>query len=291
MTILLIARLALAAVFVAAAVTKFADPEGSRLERYGVPRRLTGAVPLLEIVLAGLLVPAATAPAGAAAAGVFLLIASAALVRSGEDCGCFGAAAPVRPAVALARNAVLIAVAAVVALTSAPAFTGAAAIVCVAVVIFAAQWQLLVQNGRLLERIEALEHPLPSTPPVGTPAPNFVLPDNEGRSTTLGHLLGPQGLVLVFTDPACGACAAIPDRLIGARHEDGPAVAIITRGAAGPFVPTLVQHEHEVDRQFGAGQMPSAILISSDGLVASPLALGADAIERLVQPPVLEVLR
>lgn len=288
---LLALRLILAAVFVAAASTKLADLDGSRLERYGIPRRLVALVPLAELVLAGLLVPAATAAAAAVAAAVFLLIASALLVRAGEDCGCFGAAATMAPRVAVARNAALVGLAALLALTTPPAFTTTAAFACVAAAVIAAQWQLLRQNGRLLNRIELLENPLPTTPPIGAPAPNFILPDDTGEATTLGHLLGPRGLVLVFTDPSCAACESMPDRLEAVRSADGPEVAIVNRGTATAFSPTLVQVEHEVGRLYGAGHMPSALLISSEGLVASPLVLGADAIESLVNPAVLEVIR
>jgi hypothetical protein len=194
---------------------------------------------------------------------------------------------------ALVRNAVLVAVAVAVALTAPPAMSAGVAIAAGVSLVLAGQvwawWQLLQQNGRLLARVEALEHPLPTTPPPGTPAPNFVLPDGDGRPTTLGDLLSPDGLVLVFTDPGCGTCADIPERL--ARIDGGAAVAIITRGEAGAFAPTLLQAEHEVARLYGAGRMPSALRIAPDGRVASPLVHGPDAIEQLIRPAVLEVIR
>ena len=294
---LLAARLALAAVLLLAAAAKLLDRDASRasLASHGVPRRLALGVPVVELVLAGLLVPAATAVAGAVATGAFLVVASAMLARSGEDCGCFGAAAAVRPRTALARNAALAGVAVIVALTDAPAMTTAAAVACGVLAVLAVQvvagWQLLAQNGRLLARVEALEQPLPSTPAPGAPAPNFVLPDGDGEPTTLADLLEPDGLVLVFTDPGCATCADLPERLSEIQRDSGRAIAIVTRGEAGAFAPTLIQEEHEVARLYGAGQMPSALEISADGRVASSLALGLEAIERLIRPVHLEVIR
>src|SRR5262245_49854052 len=76
-------------------------------------------------------------------------------------------------------------------------------------------WQMLRQNGRLLLRIEALEEFLnelelgePTVPaglPVGSPAPEFELPDLAGETKTLAQFRG-QPLLLIFFNPACGFC-------------------------------------------------------------------------------------
>src|SRR4051794_29182842 len=97
----LIARFVLFAVFAVAGLTKLADRPGSReaLVAFGVPERLASpgaaALPVAELAVAVLLIPAATAAIGAVGALVLLLGFCAGIVRSmirGEapDCHCFG---------------------------------------------------------------------------------------------------------------------------------------------------------------------------------------------------------
>jgi uncharacterized membrane protein YphA (DoxX/SURF4 family) len=98
---LLIARLLLAATFAIAGAAKLTDLAGSRaaVAGFGVPERLAAPVgtvlPVAEIATAILLLPAATARAGAIAALGLLLAFSAGIAASiarGEapDCHCFG---------------------------------------------------------------------------------------------------------------------------------------------------------------------------------------------------------
>ena len=92
------------------------------------------------------------------------------------------------------------------------------------------EYQLLLQNGRLMQRLEALEQrledssiaPDPATDepmglPVGSVALDFELPDLLGGSITLSQWRG-QRVLLIFFDPRCGFClrmlpdlAALPD--------------------------------------------------------------------------------
>ena len=99
--VLLIARLGLSVVFAVAAVAKLADRAGTQatLVEFGLRDRFaaTGAValPVAELAIAVLLLPAATARWGGIAAAATLLVFSAAIARSlarGEqpDCNCFG---------------------------------------------------------------------------------------------------------------------------------------------------------------------------------------------------------
>jgi uncharacterized membrane protein YphA (DoxX/SURF4 family) len=98
---LLASRLILAAVFSLAGAAKLADLAGSRaaVAGFGVPERLAGfagtVLPLAELATAALLLPEATARAGAfAALGLLLAISlgvSASLSRGeAPDCHCFG---------------------------------------------------------------------------------------------------------------------------------------------------------------------------------------------------------
>ena len=187
-TVLLIARLVLAVVFVVAGLTKLADREGSRqaMTDFGLPTALAVPVglllPLAELAVAAALVPAATAWWGAVGALALLLLfvtgIGVNLARGRKpDCHCFGQlySAPAGWTT-LARNVILAVVAAFVvwqgrdgAGPSAIAWMGeltAAQLVAfivglVALALLAGQWwfllHLLRQNGRLLVRVEALE--------------------------------------------------------------------------------------------------------------------------------------
>jgi thiol-disulfide isomerase/thioredoxin len=95
------ARVVLGVVFAVAAVAKLRDREGTRtaVVDFGVPRRLAGAVatalPLAELAVACLLLPAQTAAYGAVGALVLLGIFSAAIAWNlargrTPDCHCFG---------------------------------------------------------------------------------------------------------------------------------------------------------------------------------------------------------
>src|SRR6266566_3996514 len=83
-------------------------------------------------------------------------------------------------------------------------------------------WQLLRQNGRLLLRVEALEERLnelefggPDAPaglPVGSVAPEFILPDLKDETRTLAQFQG-QRVLLVFFNPECGFCRDLAPKL------------------------------------------------------------------------------
>jgi uncharacterized membrane protein YphA (DoxX/SURF4 family) len=98
---LLVARFLLAGVFAVAGAAKLADLTRSHaaVEAFGVPAQLAQPIgtllPLAELTTAVLLLPAATARAGAIAALTVLLASSAGIAASiarGEapDCHCFG---------------------------------------------------------------------------------------------------------------------------------------------------------------------------------------------------------
>ena len=126
-------------------------------------------LPVAELATGGVLVPAATAPWGAAAALVLLAVFSVAIAiallrRRPPDCGCFGRLhASAASARSLVRNGGLAALALVVA--TQPALSGwrvAAAGGCVVLAGLtlghaAFSWQLLRQNGRLWQRLNELE--------------------------------------------------------------------------------------------------------------------------------------
>ena len=208
-TLLLLARLVLAGVFVVAGVTKLADLPGSRkaMREFGLPERLSApaglALPLAELAVAVLLVPEATAWWGALGALALLLAfigGIANVMRQGRtpDCHCFGqlSSEPVGVST-LVRNGVL-ALFALFIVIQGPEDAGpgiaswwndlsgagqvGVALGTISMVLFAVQgwllFQLVRQNGRLLLRLDALEASGLGSAPTATPsgAPNAGLP-------------------------------------------------------------------------------------------------------------------
>jgi peroxiredoxin/uncharacterized membrane protein YphA (DoxX/SURF4 family) len=188
--LLLAARLILAAVFVVSGVSKLFDLSGSQsaMRSFGVPERFTRAggiaLPIAEIVIAVLLIPAATAQWGALLAlillAVFVAGISYSLSRGRKfDCHCFGqlTTSEIGPST-LVRNAALAVLAAFVTISGfvygnpgpglTEVFGGLSAfewvMLAIAIILLAALagigWllvHLLGQNGRLLVRLDRIE--------------------------------------------------------------------------------------------------------------------------------------
>jgi peroxiredoxin len=175
--------------------------------------------------------------------------------------------------------------------------------------------QLFRQNGRILARLEAFEQRLAGIAdpaqalagqnagngksrrrglPVGAVAPRFELPALKGELVSLAGLCG-RGtpVLLVFTDPGCGPCTELLPTVAGwqREHVDRLIVALISRGGIDKnranaqehgLIDVLVQEDREVAEAYVACETPSAMLVSSDGDVASSVATGAEAINDLV---------
>jgi peroxiredoxin len=187
--LLLAARLILAAVFVVSGVSKLFDLSGSQgaMRSFGIPERFTRvggiALPIAEILIAVLLIPATTARWGALLAlillAVFVAGISYSLSRGRKfDCHCFGqlTTSEIGPST-LIRNAVLAVLAAFVTISGfannpgpslTQVFRGLSAFEWVMLVIMvvllaalvAVGWllvHLLGQNGRLLVRLDRIE--------------------------------------------------------------------------------------------------------------------------------------
>ncbi len=182
--------------------------------------------------------------------------------------------------------------------------------------LLAGQWGFLIhllrQNGRLLVRLEALEATLaeggslvaPSQNgtalhqaeglPVGSTAPEFGLSGLHGETLTLEALLSiGKPVMLLFTDPGCGPCnALLPE--VGRwqeEHAQKVTLSLISRGDPEEnktkaqehgLTNVLLQNDWEVSEAYEVGGTPSAVLISPDGKVASPVAGGAEGIRGLL---------
>src|SRR5581483_7115760 len=334
---LLLGRLVLTAVFLVAAVGKLRDPDGSRkaVAELGVPAPLAAAVarllPWAELGVALALLPARTAVWGAVGSLVllvgFLIGIAVSLARGRRPaCHCFGqlSSGPIGWTT-VARNLVLAAVALAVAwqgpgpsLLAAPVgFTtaerwllvgGLVALVLIVVEGFVLV-QVMAQNGRLLQRLEAVEallgehapgHDHDAPPqraglPIGAPAPRFALPGLDGRTVRLQELQrGENPLLLLFLAPGCGPCGELLpevgrwEQAAGARV----ALAVVSRGTAAENRPlaaahgvrrVLLQGEHDIAAAYRVNATPAAVLVQADGTIGSPAALGVDEVRALVE--------
>jgi peroxiredoxin len=167
-------------------------------------------------------------------------------------------------------------------------------------------YQLVRQNGRILLRLETIEKLLAArdVPPrqepqglnIGTPAPDFELPDLSGEQHRLSEFRGRE-LLLIFFNPQCGFCTAMADDL-AKLPTDGrngrPVPLVITTGDSetnrrliqehGVRCTVLRQDQMEVAAQYQAAGTPMGYRIDAAGNIASELTVGADALLRLAQP-------
>src|ERR671921_2771230 len=183
--------------------------------------------------------------------------------------------------------------------------------------LLAGQWWFLVhllrQNGRLLVRLEAVEESIgagggvvaPSQNgshvhqeaeglPVGSEAPQFSLSGLYGETLTLDALRSSgKPLMMLFTDPGCGPCnALLPD--IGRwqeEHANKLTLSLVSRGEVEEnktkaqehaLENVVLQKDWEVSESYEVRGTPSAVLISPEGKISSPMAGGAEGIRSLL---------
>jgi len=133
----------------------------------------------------------------------------------------------------------------------------------------------------------AASRPAPLLARPGQPAPAFELPDLTGTTRHLSAFRG-RDTLLVFWNPGCGFCQRfLPDwkewesatrsqaRLQSVVVSTG---AVADNEAMGLRSPVLLDAAFEVGPRFGARGTPMAVLIDSEGRVASEVAAGASAV-------------
>lgn len=318
-TVVLLARILLAAVFVVSAVAKLRDRPGSRaaVVGFGVPAGLVAPVsaglPFVELACAALLVaadPAATV--GALGALLVLTVFTAAIVvnlRRGNrvDCHCFGqlGAASIGWST-VARNAGLLVLAGLAlagagSLGSVPAvlanYTGkelaagsaAVALTAAVVVLAAALKTLMGRYGAVLLRLEALEVVTGIAPP--RLAPHFALPDLDGELVDLDEVLALGRPTLVaFISPSCALCdQLLPDVERWQQDAASPmSVLLLSTGAPGEnrdkiggLAVQVLLHDGDVAVAWDMRGTPAAYLLGVDGLFAAPTAYGIEAVRDL----------
>src|SRR5215204_5676285 len=186
----------------------------------------------------------------------------------------------------------------------------------VVLALLAGQWWFLVhllrQNGRLLVRLEVVEasiaaggsvapsqngsplHQAAEGLPVGSEAPEFSLSGLHGETLTLNALRSSdKPVMLLFTDPGCGPCnAMLPE--VGSWQEEHPqklTLTLISRGeveenktkaSEHALKNVLLQEDWEISESYEVRGTPSAVLISPDGNIASPVAGGEEGIRGLL---------
>lgn len=164
--------------------------------------------------------------------------------------------------------------------------------------------QMVEQQARLANKLDSLsgritafavsdEQPQP-TATVGGLAPRFTLPLAAGGRTTLAELLAPaKPLMLIFTNPRCGPCyELLPDLAAWEqRYGERMSFALISAGTpetnlamtAGYDVGGVaLQRDDELISAYGITQMPAAILIRPDGIVATEQSYGAHGVRSAV---------
>ena len=302
-----------------------------RWTNFGVPARFAGfaglALPLVELVLAVALIPVATAWWAALGALVLLLAFMAAIgynLAQGRtpDCHCFGQlhSAPAGPRT-LVRNGVLAALAAFVVAfgfsdpgssavswfgdLSGPERIGLVVAILLIAAVALMGWlmnQVLLQNGRLLVRLDEIEAALanggqvaPRPNPdskVGQPAPAFDLPSLAGDRMTLAQLRGlGKPVLLVFSDPNCQACSLLLPDIARWQTSGSLTVALVNRGTAEAnrakidghqISNVLLEANREVSQAYDANVTPTAIVVRQDGAIGSDPARGSESIKALV---------
>jgi thiol-disulfide isomerase/thioredoxin len=276
-TIALIARLALAAVFAVAAVAKLVDRRGARkaVVDFGAPERLSGALaiglPLAELAVAGLLLPARTAALGALGALVLLAVFSTVMAWNlargrRPDCRCFGQLHST-PATwkTLARNGVLMGfatLALVGTLVAEPigavewiaeldgssllVLAVATASLVVLAVGGAAFLTLMRSYGHVLTRLERVEAALESrgiavvdelvSPEIGlapgTPVPFFAATTVGGERISQETIASSETPALVlFTSPQCGPCNSLMPTVARWQQEHADVLTVVVASA------------------------------------------------------------
>lgn len=320
-SIVLAARVVLAAVFVTAGVAKLLDRHGTReaLQGFGVPAwaHSPGVVilPLAELATAAALIPEPTARWGGLAALLLLTafvggIANALARDKAPDCHCFGQlhSAPAGRGT-LVRNVVLAAPAALVVLEGpGPSITswveartstelvstaGGIASLLLGAVAFALWRQNHTLRRDLGEARSQLEL-FPPGLPIDSPAPGFALGGINGEVVTLDALRARgKPIALVFVSPDCGPCGVLFPEL--ARWQSvltsQISLAVISHGTAAENEEVaaqspeeiLLQDDREAMRAYRIAGTPSAVIVTPEGKVASAPAVGAFQIESLLR--------
>ncbi|MCY7375722.1 MAG: redoxin domain-containing protein [Pyrinomonadaceae bacterium] len=291
------------------------------------------ALPFAEIVFAICLLFVETSWLGATGALILLLTFIGGMIwqlaqGNAPDCHCFGAihSEPVSRK-SLIRNIVFAVLAFILILSGknnqgAGIFDstansegnfmsltlGLATVGLLAAVVFYLK-KISEQQTQIMRRIEILEvtaldggrevvredvAPPTSGLPIGAPAPDFVLPDINGKQISFENLLiQAKPLLFLFVSPTCQPCAALLPEIETWQAElkgklnfvfisSGDAKDNLDKLAGATLKQILLQNDREIALQFGAQWTPAAVLVNNDGSIGSRAAVGDKAIRDLI---------
>ncbi len=169
---------------------------------------------------------------------------------------------------------------------------------------------LLLQNGRLMLRLELLERrlveqgalaegvdPANLGRPPGSVLNDFALPVLGGGTMTLSQWRG-RKVALIFLNPRCNHCAKLlPDlaAVLSEGAEVDPTPVIISTGSVEEnqqffgehriSCPVLLQEDSEVAALYQAAATPMAYLVDEQGATLGHAAVGPAAILNLFRDP------
>jgi peroxiredoxin len=128
-------------------------------------------------------------------------------------------------------------------------------------------------------------------------APVFRLPRLDGRELTLSEYRG-RPVLLVFSDPTCRPCRELAPRLQRV-HRSSPGLQVLMVGRGDPAsnraqiaaqrltFPIGLQRHWEVSRAYRMSAAPIGYLIDERGVIAADVAVGAEAVLRLADHPLV----
>jgi len=259
-----------------------------------------------------------TARLGALAAALLLALFAAGIAAAlarGERvaCHCFGAlSVSAAGPTALARNLSLSAVAAFVVLAPSAHYPGIGSwigglsaaqrvafwlslvVVALSATTMWAGRELLRQHGRLILRLDALETASAHGTGLQVDAPVFTIERWPGGELSLDGLRASgRPLLLVFSDPHCGPCAAaVPAVAVAQRAVVGRLTIALLSAGATPESEAAWRH-HQLDlvgidadsaiaHSYGIMGSPAAVQISTDGRIATAPVYGVQRISDLI---------
>jgi len=131
--------------------------------------------------------------------------------------------------------------------------------------------------------------------PIGSPAPDFSLPDINGKAMSLKNLTAPGKPVLFFfVSPTCTPCAGMLPEIEAWQTDlkgklnfvfvsSGNAKENLDKLGGETLKQILLQKDRETALAFGAQWTPTAVLVNADGTVASRAAVGDKAIREMME--------
>lgn len=332
--ILLIIRLFLFGVFALAGIGKLLDLEGAEksVKAFGTPDDLAKtfaiALPFAEIVFAVCFLFTGTSWLGGIGALILLLSFLGGMIwhlsqGNAPDCHCFGQihSEPVGKK-SLIRN-IVFAMLALFLLAQGRANQGTSladnsemmqtvliifVLTALIVVVFYLK-KMLASQAEIIKRLDVME--LISSDgaavqrddagdpndglPIGSPFPDFDLPDVGGRRVSFENLLvNAKPLLFLFVSPTCNPCKALLPEIETWRRELDGKVNFVILSSGTPEENTdkfggesakaiLLQKKREVADMVNAKWTPTALFVGRDGNIASHLAAGDSAIRELVE--------